>query len=287
MTDLGIVVNNKARNAEALPAYLDAFEQHKIKYQLYQTEPDQLDEILKKATEVHSVLLVGGGDGTVRSATQHCLHSQTILGVLPLGTLNHFAQELALPATPEALIQAITKNKTTIIDVAQVNDSVFVNNSSIGFYPHFATKRNHYNKFYNKWLSYLPGLWDTLKSHPSFELSIKNAEFNISLRTSFLMISNNLYSYEFPLKFVRTDFNKSELGLYYFKHGTLRISKLIRYFFKRKTSFELKKTTFPLEITIKGIDKVKVSVDGEVLNLNTPLQYQIHSNSLSVLTDSP
>jgi diacylglycerol kinase family enzyme len=283
MTNLGIVVNNKARNAEVLSTYLDAFSAHGLKYTLYKTEPNQLDEVLKKAQKNHSLLLVGGGDGTVRSAAQRCVRSTTVLGILPLGTLNHFAQELSLPTTPEELVQSIINNKTAVIDVAEVNGIVFVNNSSIGFYPRFATQRNYYSKFYNKWLSYIPGFWQALQDHQSFSLTLKSDELNYQLRTSFLMVSNNLYTYEFPLKFARESFNQSQLGIYFFKHGKLRISKLIRYFFRQKTSFEIKTTEIPVEISIDGINKIDVSLDGEVLSLNNPLKYQSLPGSLTLL----
>ena len=284
MTNLGIVVNNKARNVDMLPTYLDAFSAQGVKYTLYKSEPGQLDEIMKKAQKHHSLLLVGGGDGTVRSAAQTCVRTNTVLGILPLGTLNHFAQELSLPSTPEELVQSIINNQTIVIDVAEVNGTVFVNNSSIGFYPHFAMRRNYYSKFYNKWLSYIPGFWQALQYHDSFNLRIKNDDLNYQLRTSFLMVSNNIYTYEFPLKFARENFDHSQLGVYFFKHGKLRISKLIRYFFKRKTSFEIQTTETPFEISIDGINTIDVSLDGEVLSLNTPLTYQSIPHSLTLLT---
>lgn len=283
MTNLGLVVNTKARNAEALSSYLEAFKAQGIEYTLYQVEPEDLDKYLQEAKEKHPILLVGGGDGTIRSAAQSCVHSKTILGVLPLGTLNHFSQELGLPKNPDELIQAIKQNTTKTIDVADVNGSVFVNNSSIGFYPHFAKKRDYYTKFYNKWLSYIPGFIQALGSHPSFDLTIKNEAFTHNLRTSFLMVSNNLYSYEFPMKFAREYFTKSLLGIYFFKHGKLRLAKLIRYFFKRRTSFEIKQALTPIEITMVNVEEINVSLDGEVVKLQNPLYYQSLPLALTVL----
>ncbi len=283
MTKLGVVVNNKARNADALPPYLESFSAHGLEYTLYQAEPEHLEKRLQEAQEKHSILLVGGGDGTIRSAAQTCVHSKTVLGVLPLGTLNHFSQELGLPTTPDDLAQSILNMATKTIDVAEVNGAIFINNSSLGFYPHFAKKRDYYTKFYNKWLSYIPGFLQALRSHPTFDLSFKHEDVPYNLKTSFLMVSNNLYSYEFPLKFTRDDFNQSLLGLYFFKHGKLKITKLIRYFFKKRTSFEFKKTQTPIEITIAGIKDIKISVDGEVLNLQSPLRYQSLPLALTVL----
>lgn len=284
MMSVGVIVNSKAKNADFLSLYLDAFSKHNINYVLYQIEPEHLDKTLHEAKEKHPILLVGGGDGTIRSAAQACVRSTTILGVLPLGTLNHFAQELNLPQSAEEIIRALKKNKTITIDVAEVNNAVFINNSSIGFYPYFAKRRDYYTKFYNKWLSYIPGFLDALSSHPTFYVHIKNETFTHRVKTSFLMISNNLYSYEFPLKFSREYFNKSLLGIYFFKHGTLRLMKLIHYFLKKRTSFEIKQTEKPIEIQMDGGEEINVSLDGEVIKMKSPLRYQSLSKALTVLT---
>ena len=84
MIELGVVVNTRAKNAQTLSIYLDALTAHGLAYCLYKVDPKDLDKTLAEAKEKHPLLLVGGGDGTIRSAAQRCVHSKTILGVLPL-----------------------------------------------------------------------------------------------------------------------------------------------------------------------------------------------------------
>lgn len=287
MESLGIVINKNAKNAASFTGYLDSLSTNKLDYKLYKATPNKLDSIIKKCIKDHPILLVGGGDGTIRTAAQYCVNTPTILGVLPLGTMNHFAKELSLPATAEELVQALIKKKTITIDTADVNGWIFVNNSSLGFYPSFAKKRDQYTKFYNKWLSYIPSFFEALEKHETFAVTIKNKKINLSLKTSFLMISNNLYSYELPLTFERKNFNASQLGIYFFKHGKLRLSKIIHYFFHSKQSFEILNSRLPVEIHVLNRDKITISLDGETILTENPLMYKSLPRSLTLLTNNP
>ena len=63
--------------------------------------------------------------------------TDTALGVLPMGTLNHFAKDVGIPRNLEAAVRNIFTGHVVNVDVGEVNGRVFVNNSGIGFYPHF------------------------------------------------------------------------------------------------------------------------------------------------------
>ncbi|MCX6622820.1 MAG: acylglycerol kinase family protein, partial [Acidobacteria bacterium] len=43
------------------------------------------------------ILVAAGGDGTISAVASTLLDSEAILGVLPMGTLNHFAKDLQIP----------------------------------------------------------------------------------------------------------------------------------------------------------------------------------------------
>jgi diacylglycerol kinase family enzyme len=82
-----------------------------------------------------AVVVAGGGDGTVNAVAGVLAGTEKPLGVLPLGTLNHFAKDLGIPHEVERAVQLLGTGAPRRVDVAEVNGRVFVNNSSIGVYP--------------------------------------------------------------------------------------------------------------------------------------------------------
>ncbi|WP_028389001.1 diacylglycerol/lipid kinase family protein [Legionella fairfieldensis] len=283
---IAVIINNKAKNYAQADTYLEAFNKAGISYVLYKTTPEDLVATIQQCIHQFKIIVMGGGDGTVRTAAHYCIHKPVVLGVLPLGTLNHFAKEMNLPGSVKEIIASLKKPCTLTIDVAKVNDFIFINNSSIGFYPKFAAKRDQYNKIYNKWLSYIPAFIESLKRYKSFPLTIKSKNMNLSLYTSFVMVSNNVYSYEFPATVKRESFQKALLGLYYFKQSKIQLFKIIKNLLDNKNIFEINQSKYPIEIHFKKEKEITISLDGETIKVKTPLYYQTLPLSLNILTNS-
>ena len=64
------------------------------------------------------------------------------MGVLPLGTLNHFARDLGIPTDLEEAVRVVVEGTVREVDVGEANGRVFVNNSSIGLYPDAVSLRD-------------------------------------------------------------------------------------------------------------------------------------------------
>ena len=284
MNVIAVIINNKAKNHANASAYLEAFKDAELSYKLYEISPLDLALTIQKCLSKHKIILVGGGDGTIRTAAQYCANTPTVLGVLPLGTLNHFANELGLPLNAQEMVEGIKKNHTVKIDIATVNGCVFVNNSSIGFYPQFAKKRDVYTRLYNKWLSYIPGFIDSFKKHRTISFTIKSKNINLPLRTAFLMVSNNLYSYEFPVTLKRESFHKAQLGLYFLKQGKIRLFKIIKHLFTSDKQFEIHQSKSPIEIHFTNKKEITISLDGDTQKVKTPLIFKTLPKAVTILT---
>src|SRR3954470_9770908 len=88
------------------------------------------------------LLIVGGGDGTIAAAASALAGTGTSLGILPLGTLNHFARDLGIPNALNEAAKLIAAKTEKRVDVAEMNDRVFINNSAVGLYPLMVVDRD-------------------------------------------------------------------------------------------------------------------------------------------------
>ncbi|MDO6442706.1 diacylglycerol kinase family protein [Marinobacter sp. 2_MG-2023] len=78
------------------------------------------------------VVMVAGGDGSVNAGARLCLERNATLAVLPSGTANDFARNLALPQEPEAVCELVQQGITQTVDVAEFGDGLFLNVAHIG-----------------------------------------------------------------------------------------------------------------------------------------------------------
>ena len=89
-----------------------------------------------------ALLIVGGGDGTISAAASALVGTKTKLGILPLGTLNHFSRDLGIPADLDEAAKLIATGKERRVDVGEMNKRLFINNSAIGLYPLMVVDRD-------------------------------------------------------------------------------------------------------------------------------------------------
>ncbi len=81
------------------------------------------------------VVIAAGGDGTVNEVVNGLgrLRNPPRLGILPIGTGNDFAMGLGIPHDLDAAARVAVEGRPLDIDVARVNDRLFVNVSTGGF----------------------------------------------------------------------------------------------------------------------------------------------------------
>jgi YegS/Rv2252/BmrU family lipid kinase len=156
----------------------------------------EISQLAQRAiSEGSSVIVAGGGDGTVNAVASVLIDSSAILGVLPLGTLNHFAKDIGVPGELEAAVGNVLNGRVTSVDVGKVNGKIFLNNSSLGLYPAIVRQRQDFQKKgHGKWLAFVIATFHTLRRYQRLyvRLHIENQP-EIEEETPFVFIGNNQY----------------------------------------------------------------------------------------------
>lgn len=242
-----------------------------------------------------SALAVAGGDGTISAAAGVLAGTEVPLGILPLGTLNHFAKDLGLPLELEAAAGVIAAGHTRQIDVAEVNGRVFVNNSSIGLYPFMVARRNAFQRLrgVGKLLATIPALLQTLRGASWHRLEIAAAGHRMRVRTPCIFVGNNPYQVDLTAFGSRARLDTGELDIRVIRQQS-RLGVLLLPF-KIALGWvhpERDVQTFhdaDLEIASRRHRRrpLRVSLDGEIMRMETPLRYHSRPAALRVLCGPP
>lgn len=240
----------------------------------------------ESALRKYYLIIAAGGDGTVRTVASYMIGKHLPLGIIPLGTFNHLAKDLGYPDNLDECVNIIKNGHIKPIDVGQVNDYIFLNNSSIGLYPKAVRYRRKIPLFV-KWIKTTLALALMLKNFPLYTVKFRANNKEGQIQTPLIFISNNLYKLNLLDFTKRETLNEGRLYLY-INHAYTRAKflTLIIYFFLFRTKkflglFEIMPVEH-CELTFSK-HKIDVAVDGEVITLNSPLIYRIISQQLLII----
>lgn len=234
-------------------------------------------------------LVAAGGDGTVSSVAAAVAGTEATLGVLPLGTSNHFAKDLKLPLDLDGAVRNLKTGTVRLIDVAEVNGRTFINNSGLGLYPVMVTRREKRRRRLGerKWIAFFHAALATLRRFPFLEVRLRADGEVFERRTPFVFVGNNSYRMDgFDLG-SRESLTGQVLFLGVAQNRIGRWG-LVRLAFRALLGRIRDERDFTVlltkEVSIASRHKrLPVSVDGEVVLLDTPLNYRTRPQALRVI----
>lgn len=127
------------RRASLLWRVLDVLVANGVRLDLAETHrPGHAEALAREASAAGETMVVAaGGDGTIAEVANGLLGSPARLGIIPLGTANVLAHELALPFAPRAVAAALAFGRTRTLwpGLAQGPDGtrLFVQMLGVGF----------------------------------------------------------------------------------------------------------------------------------------------------------
>lgn len=250
----------------------------------------EIVELARRAVrDKRQPIIAGGGDGTINAVASELVGTELSLGVLPLGTLNHFAKDLKIPLDVEEAARTIIAGRATEVDVAEVNGRIFLNNSSLGLYPNIVHRREQQQQRLGrgKWPAFLWAALSVLKRYPFLNVRLHAEEKELVRRTPFVFIGNNEYVMESFNIGARECLDHGQLSLY-IAHRTGRLG-LLRLAWRALFGGLRDEEDFDamclkeVSIETRRPKKLRVALDGEVTIMQTPLHYRVRPRALRVI----
>ena len=292
-----MIVNSAARSGqsraqiEALPAL---FDQMGLRTRLIDVRDgaDSEREIDAALAERPPLVVAGGGDGTLSAIASRLVGTGIPMGVLPLGTLNHFAKDLGVPLTLGDAVRVIAAGHTTDVDVGEVNGRIFINNSGLGLYPDIVRHRDRQQRTLgrSKWHALAWASWSLLRRYPFVQVRLLIDGQSREWRTPFVFVGNNEYAMEGLRIGGRGRLDAGRLCVYVAQQpgrvGLLRLAlHALVGRLRQASDFDALSATELLIETRR--QRIHVAADGEVWPMTSPLRYRVLPGALRVIVPAP
>jgi len=283
MKRVACVYNQSSGSALSADDIRDLFAAHKVTADCFDvTDGETISQQLQG--KKYEAIVAVGGDGTVNATARLAVQHSLPLGVIPAGTLNHFAKDLGLPLQAAKAVVAIVKGKLLAIDYATVNGELFINNSSIGIYPSTVLRRERKSRLF-KWPATAVAFVAALFRHHTIHAHITTPTETWEHRSPLIFVGNNEYQVEKVGFTKRETLSRGQLFLYAVQAArpmALLLLALLSLIGMRRRSTDFRSVSSG-PITIKSSKaSVNVAIDGEIVRLHFPLDYKLHAQGLKV-----
>ncbi len=249
---------------------------------------DDLLELAERAIDDGAeVIGMAGGDGSQALVATVASRRDVPHVCIPAGTRNHFALDLGLDRDDVVgALDAFTDGVERRIDLARVNDRVFVNNASLGAYAKVVQSPEYRDAKLETWLRMLPELLG-----PDAEpigLRFDDQHGDAIEDATLVLVSNNSYEITHMVGAgTREQIDRGELGVVVARVRGTGIAKLAA-----MHSAGLSGRSPVLEVwaspsfVVEADGPVEVGLDGEALKLDAPLRFESLPGALRVRVPS-
>lgn len=258
-----LFVNGRSGGGKALKAGL-VEEARKRGLDVVVVEPDKplallVEDAVARGAET---LGVAGGDGSLGVVASAALAHGLGFVCVPAGTRNHFALDLGIDRDdPVGALEAFESGVERLVDVAEVNGRLFLNNVSIGVYGE-AVRRSGYRGAKARTL--LETVLGPSGSARGVELVDDRGRHHRD--PAVVLVSNNSYSLEPPRPpGTRAALDSGKLGIAVFDPPSAL------------------RAWVALSLQVSASAPVHAGIDGEAVTLEPPLLFEIRPRALRVL----
>ncbi len=260
-----------------------------LSFSIDDDDEEALDERIRRALQRPAeVIVAAGGDGTVLAVAEALLGSGRALAVLPLGTVNALARDLGLALDVQTAVQQLPVLEARAIDIAEVNGRPFLHNVIIGLIPSIAVGRELVRGGgVQRKLQFASFMLRRFARAKRIALALRLDDVVTRVeRVQTLVVANNSYDQRFGAILARRRLDRGTLTAYLIR--SFRFADAARLAFEMALGRWRDDPVIQYEkvksLTVASKKKrLLVTMDGEVLTLETPLVFAVRPKSLDVL----
>jgi diacylglycerol kinase family enzyme len=236
-------------------------------------------------------IVVGGGDGSIHHVAQAVVGTEGELGILPIGTVNHLARDLQIPLDWRAALEVAVGGELRQIDTGRINGHYFLNSVMVGLYPTISEYRERFRSTHHKWRAYALAMRLALRKFPHVTLLVDVEGKTDTIRTQLFVVSINSYDLtQSGVVSLKTSLDDGRLTVYSLAFmSRMRFVKAAAMYLRGRVQevdgFRRVRTQ-TLRIDFAR-ERMRVSVDGELIELQPPLQIAAVPASLLVRAPMP
>lgn len=220
--------------------------------------------------------VVAGGDGSVHHIAQALVNTPGILGIVPIGSVNHLARDLEIPLEWREAFEVAVSGLIRQIDVGVISGNFFLNSAMLGLHATMSEYRERFRSVHSRWRAYLKAGRLALRHFPHVSLVVEMNGRLETIRTQTFVVAVNSYDLT-QAGFVapKVTFIDGKLSVYSLSFMTRlqfirAAAKYLRGRLGEVPGFRAVRTA-SLRIDT-GRPVLKVSVDGELMSLRPPVQ---------------
>jgi YegS/Rv2252/BmrU family lipid kinase len=284
-------VSGRENNPEALIRETLA-ETSTIDWQLRVTggEGDACEFAGEAARDGVDLILVCGGDGTVREVAEALLDYETPMGILPNGTANVMAAELGIPANIPRVLETTLFGPTRVraVDVCRLNDRVFTLRVGIGYEAAISVDTDSETKSHLGMVAYWRTAWQRRHIEPTeYRLMLDGQQVSMYGVTCMICNSANIGvpNLKFPAP-VRMDDGLLDVIIIPDLHPRTILSivwpTLVRAITDRKPIPEPLGHWQACEVTVEMDDAQAVTLDGEPVDAEKRVSAHVIPDAITV-----
>lgn len=248
------------------------------------------EQAVRLARQASGIVVAVGGDGTLNAVCQSVVGQNVPFGVLPQGTFNYFGRAHGISQDTEQAIRDLLNARLEHVSLGVVNGRYFLVNASLGLYPRLLEEREQYKQRFgrSRWVALYSALVSLAKAHRQLDIQLDYPGHQRKLRTPTLVVCNNALQ----LEHIGIDPQLPEDGdhlvaLTSRPVGTAALYLLLLQGLLSRMGEAENVISIGFEnMTVRPGSRprrVKVAIDGEILRMQTPLQFSIAPKILPLL----